>query len=110
MTTTTGGAANVLSKLEDYLQTEWPELNVYLTTVTEQYSTMSICGPNSKKIIKKIIPSLNLSDESFPHMSFKNSKIDNVNCRIMRISFTGEHSYEINVQSNYAKDVWEKCI
>ncbi len=110
MTTTTGGAANVLSKLEDYLQTEWPELNVYLTTVTDQYSTMSICGPNSKKIIKKIIPSLDLSDESFPHMSFKNSKIDNVNCRIMRISFTGEHSYEINVQSNYAKDVWEKCI
>ncbi len=110
MTTTTGGAANVLSKLEDYLQTEWPELNVYLTTVTDQYSTMSICGPNSKKIIAKIIPSLDLSDESFPHMSFKNSKIDNVNCRIMRISFTGEHSYEINVQSNYAKDVWERCI
>ena len=110
MTTTTGGAANVLSKLEDYLQTEWPELNVYLTTVTDQYSTMSICGPNSKKIIKKIIPSLDLSDESFPHMSFKNSKIDNVNCRIMRISFTGEHSYEINVQSNFAKDVWERCI
>ncbi len=110
MTTTTGGAANVLSKLEDYLQTEWPELNVYLTTVTDQYSTMSICGPNSKKIVKKIIPSLDLSDEGFPHMSFKNSKINNVNCRIMRISFTGEHSYEINVQSNYAKDVWEKCI
>ena len=46
----------------------------------------------------------------FPHMSFKNSKIDNVNCRIMRISFTGEHSYEINIQSNYAKDVWIKCM
>ncbi len=110
MTTTTGGAANVLTKLEDYLQTEWPELNVYLTSVTDQYSTMSICGPNSKKIIKKLIPDLDLSDESFPHMSFKNSKIDNVKCRIMRISFTGEHSYEINVQSNYAKDVWKKCM
>ena len=110
MTTTTGGAANVLTKLEDYLQTEWPELNVYLTTVTDQYSTMSICGPNSKRIIKKLIPNLDLSDESFPHMSFKNTKINNVNCRIMRISFTGEHSYEINIQSNYAKDVWEKCM
>ena len=110
MTTTTGGAANVLSKLEDYLQTEWPELDVYLTTVTDQYSTISICGPNSKKIIKKVIPGIDLSDENFPHMSFKNTKIDNVNCRIMRISFTGEHSYEINIQSNYGKDVWEKCI
>ena len=110
MTTTTGGAANVLSKLEDYLQTEWPELDVYLTSVTDQYSTISICGPNSKKIIKKVIPGIDLSDENFPHMSFKNAKIDNVNCRIMRISFTGEHSYEINIQSNYGKDVWEKCI
>ncbi len=110
MTTTTGGAANVLSKLEDYLQTEWPELDVYLTSVTDQYSTISICGPNSKNIVKKIIEKIDLSDENFPHMSFKDTKIDNVNCRIMRISFTGEHSYEINIQSNYAKDVWEKCI
>ena len=110
MTTTTGGAANVLSKLEDYLQTEWPELDVYLTTVTDQYSTISICGPNSKKILAKIVPDLDLSDNNFPHMSFKNTKIRNVNCRIMRISFTGEHTYEINIQSNYAEDVWIKCM
>ena len=110
MTTTTGGAANVLSKLEDYLQTEWPELDVYLTTVTDQYSTISICGPNSKNIIRKIIPDLDLSDTNFPHMSFKNSKIFNIKCRIMRISFTGEHTYEINIQSNYAKDLWLKCM
>ena len=106
MTTTTGGAANVLSKLEDYLQTEWPELDVYLTTVTDQYSTISICGPNSKKIIKKVIPRIDLSDENFPHMSFKNAKLDEVDCRIMRISFTGEHSYEINIDSKYGKSLY----
>ena len=110
MTTTTGGAANVLSKLEDYLQTEWPELDVYLTSVTDHYATVSICGPNSKKILSKIIPDLDLSDKEFPHMSFKNSLIDNVKCRVMRISFTGEHSYEINIQSSYGKSVWEKCF
>ena len=110
MTTTTGGAANVLGKLEDYLQTEWPELDVYLTSVTDHYATASLCGPNSKKIIKKIIPDLDLSDENFPHMSFKEAKIGNIQCRIMRISFTGEHSYEINVQASYGKDLWEKCL
>ena len=110
MTTTTGGAANVLNKLEDYLQTEWPELDVYLTTVTDHFSTISICGPNSKKIIKKMIPDLDLSDQNFPHMSFKNSSINGVRCRVMRISFTGEHSYEINIQSNYAKNVWEMSM
>ncbi len=110
MTTTTGGAANVLGKLEDYLQTEWPELDVYLTSVTDHYATASLCGPNSKKILKKIIPDLDLSDENFPHMSFKESRIGNIQCRIMRISFTGEHSYEINVQASYGNDLWEKCI
>jgi sarcosine oxidase subunit alpha len=110
MTTTTGGAANVLSKLEDYLQTEWPELDVYLTSVTDHYATASICGPNSKKILNKIIPDLDLSEENFTHMSFKNAQIGNIKCRIMRISFTGEHSYEINVQANYGRALWEKCM
>ena len=110
MTTTTGGAANVLSKLEDYLQTEWPELDVYLTSVTDHYATISVCGPNSRNIVSTIIDDLNFSDENFPHMSFKNAKIGKINCRVMRISFTGELSYEINIQANYAKSVWEKCI
>ncbi|MFL2853438.1 MAG: sarcosine oxidase subunit alpha family protein [Candidatus Pelagibacter sp.] len=110
MTTTTGGAANVMSKLEDYLQTEWPELNVFLTSVTDHYATASVCGPNAKKIISKIFKNLDLSDESFPHMSFKEVKLDNINCRVMRISFTGEISYEINVEASYGKYIWEKCI
>ena len=110
MTTTTGGAANVMSKLEDFLQTEWPELDVFLTSVTDHFSTVSVCGPNSEKILNKIIPNLDLSDENFPHMSFKYAHIGKIKCRVMRISFTGEHSYEINIQANYGKSVWEKCM
>ncbi len=110
MTTTTGGAANVMGKLEDYLQTEWPELDVYLTSVTDHFATVSVCGPNSKKIVSSVISDLDFSDENFPHMSFKNARIGKINCRVMRISFTGELSYEINIQANYGKSVWEKCM
>ena len=110
MTTTTGGAANVLSKLEDYLQTEWPELDVYLTSVTDHYATASVCGPNSKKILIKLFPNVKFDDDNFPHMSFQNALLDNISCRIMRISFTGEHSYEINIEAKYGKSLWEKCI
>ena len=110
MTTTTGGAANVLSKLEDYLQTEWPELEVYLTSVTDHFATASLCGPNSKKILKKIIPDLDLSDDNFPHMSFKEVTINKIKCRVMRISFTGEQSYEINTPASYGEAIWKKCI
>jgi len=110
MTTTTGNAASVMSKLEDWLQTEWPELKVYLTSITEQFATISVNGPYAPKLMKKIFSNLNFSKENFPHMSFQNAKIDGVECRIMRISFTGEMCYEINVPSSYAKALWEKCF
>ena len=110
MTTTTGGAATVMSKLEDYLQTEWPELKVFLTSVTDHFGTVSVCGPNSKKILEKVVKNINFKNQNFPHMSFKDGEIDNIKCRVMRISFTGELSYEINIQANYAKSVWEKCM
>ena len=110
MTTTTGGAANVMAKLEDYLQTEWPELDVYLTSVTDHFATASVCGPNSKKILNKLIPDLDLSNKNFPHMSYKESQIGKIKCKVMRISFTGEHTYEINVQANYGKSLWDQCM
>ena len=110
MTTTTGGAANVMGKLEDYLQTEWPNLDVYLTSVTDQFATISVCGPNSKKVIKKMFKDISLDNKDFPHMTFKTTSFENIRCRIMRISFTGELSYEINVQASYGKYIWEKCM
>ena len=110
MTTTTGGAATVMGKLEDFLQTEWPELKVYLTSVTDHFATVSVCGPHSKKILEKVTQNIDYSDSNFPHMSFKNGLIDKIKCRVMRISFTGELSYEINVQANYGQSVWEKCM
>ena len=38
--------ARVLAWLEEWLQTEWPELKVYCTSVTEHISTIAlvICG------------------------------------------------------------------
>ena len=109
MTTTTGNAVSVLNKLEDWLQTEWPELKVYLTSITEQFGTISLNGPYALNLMKKLFPKHDFSKENFPHMTFQNIEIDKINCRVMRISFTGEMCYEINVPSSYAKALWEKC-
>ena len=51
VTTTTGGAARVMNMMEDYLQTEWPDLNVWLTSTTEQWSTIALNGPNAAKLL-----------------------------------------------------------
>jgi sarcosine oxidase subunit alpha len=106
MTTTTGGAARVLDWLEEYLQTEWPELKVYCTSVTEQWATISLAGPKSRDIMQEIAPGLSLDPESFPFMSFKEATVADVDARVFRISFTGEVSFEINVPSYYGMAVW----
>ena len=54
MTTTTGGAAKVLDWLEEWLQTEWPDLDVHCTSVTEQWATIAVVGPKSRAVIAKL--------------------------------------------------------
>ena len=109
MTTTTGGAARVLEWLELWHQTEWPELEVYFNTMTDHWSTMTISGPNSRKLLAKLTD-IDLSNESFAFMDWKEAKVADVPARVFRISFTGELSYEINVQANYGMYLWEKLF
>jgi sarcosine oxidase subunit alpha len=110
MHTTTSGAATVMDWLERWLQTEWPELKVYLTSVTDQWSTISINGPNSRKVLGKLCDDIELANESFPFMSFKAGTVLNVNARVFRVSFAGELSYEINVDSEYGSVVWQAIM
>lgn len=109
MTTTTGGAARVMEWLEIYHQTEWPELKVYFTSVTDHWATMTLSGPNSRKLLAEVTD-IDLDKDAFPFMSWKEGKVGGVPARVFRISFTGELSYEVNVQADYALGVWEKII
>ena len=108
MTTTTGGAAKVLDWLEEWLQTEWPELDVSCTSVTEQWTTIAVVGPKSRAVLGKLAPGLDLSTEAFPFMTFRETVLaSGVAARICRISFSGELAYEINVSAWYGLQTWE---
>ncbi len=110
MTTTTGGAAGVLGWLEELLQTEWQDLKVYLTSVTEQWSVASLSGPNSRAILEAcIVDNDNILDD-FPFMTVKNSFIAGIPARIFRISFTGEMAFEINVPARYGLALWSHLM
>jgi sarcosine oxidase subunit alpha len=110
VTTTTGGAARVLQHMEDYLQTEWPSLEVYLTSVTEQYAVIAVQGPKAREVVAPLIEGIDFGQEPFPHMSVRTGSICGVPCRLFRVSFTGELGYEINVPSDYGQPVWEAVI
>ena len=107
VTTTTGGAPRVLHHMEDYLQTEFPHLKVWLTSTTEQWAVIAVQGPKAREIVEPLVEGLDLSNEAFPHMSVAECKVCGVPARLFRVSFTGEVGYEINVPADYGQSVLE---
>lgn len=110
MTTTTGNAAMVMGWLEEWLQTEWPDLQVYCNSVTEYWSTMTLCGPKARHLMAELTSDIDLDPKAFPFMSFREGTVGGFPARVFRISFTGELSYEINVPANYGMALWTALI
>ena len=110
MTTTTAQAANVLSHLEYYLQVVWPDLNVNVVSTTEQWAGAALAGPNSRKLLEKLFPNSDVSNEGLPFMGYLEGDLFGIKARIFRISFSGELAFEVNVESNFGNYMWEKII
>ncbi|WP_404362996.1 sarcosine oxidase subunit alpha family protein [Marinobacter sp.] len=109
MTTTTGGAARILEWLELWHQTEWPELDVSFTSVTDHWATITVTGPEARNLLSEI-SDIDLDRDTFKFMEWREGEVAGVPARVYRISFTGELSYEINVQAHYAMHVWKKLF
>ena len=107
VTTTTGGAPRVFGMMEDYLQTEWPDLKVWLTSTTEQWSVVAVQGPNARRVLEGLVEGIDLTAAAFPHMGVATGHICGVPCRLFRVSFTGELGFEINVPADYGQSIWE---
>ena len=110
LTTTTGGAARVLNMMEDYLQTEWSDLNVWLTSTTEQYAVIALQGPNARQLLEPLVAGIDMSAEAFPHMAIREGTICGIPTRLFRVSFTGELGFEINVPTAYGRALWERLM
>jgi sarcosine oxidase subunit alpha len=106
VTTTTGGAARVLAMMEDYLQTEWSELAVWLTSTTEQWAVTAVQGPNARQVLAGLVD-IDLSAAALPHMGVAAGHICGVPMRLFRVSFTGELGFEVNVPADFGAAVWE---
>ena len=104
-TTTTGNAAPVLAWMEEWLQTEWPELRVWLTSVTEQWATVAVVGPDSRELLASLT-TIPLDRESFPFMAIREGEVAGIPARVCRVSFSGELAYEVNVDGRRGLELW----
>jgi len=108
--TTTGGAAKILDWMEEWLQTEWPQLQVRLTSVTDHWATFPVVGPRSRDVIGAVFGDLDVSNEAFPFMTWRDTSLDGVPVRVARVSFSGELAFEVNVNAWYAPALWERLL
>ncbi|WP_051790856.1 2Fe-2S iron-sulfur cluster-binding protein [Amycolatopsis jejuensis] len=103
VTTTTGNAAMVLDWMEEWLQTEWPHLRVFATSVTEHWATIALVGPRSREVLAAVSENI----DGFDFMTWRDLEVAGIAARVCRISFSGELAYEINVPSWYGIAQWE---
>ena len=104
--TTSGNAARVLAWMEEWLQTEWPELDAYCTSVTEQLATASISGPLARRLLAELTTDIELDPGAFPFMSWRDGHVAGLPARVARVSFTGESSFEVSVPPGYGLSLW----
>jgi sarcosine oxidase, subunit alpha len=110
MTTTTGNASAVLDWLEEWLQTEWPDLDVFCTSLTDEWANATLVGPRAREVLGALAPDLALDRAQFPFMRMRDAEVAGIPARVFRVSFCGELSYEINVPSDYGLALWEQLI
>jgi sarcosine oxidase subunit alpha len=107
VTTTTGGAPRVLAMLEDYLQTEFSDLRVWLTSTTEEWGVIALQGPDAREILDGLVEGIDLSAAAMPHMSLREGRVCGARLRLLRVSFTGDLGYELNVPVGAAQKIWD---
>jgi sarcosine oxidase subunit alpha len=109
MTTTTAKAAQVVRQLEFLLQVVWPELDVHLVEVSEEWAQVALAGPRSREVLARIAD-LDVSNEALPFMGVSMGTVAGVRGRIFRISFSGELAYEIAVPADHGPHLWEALL
>ncbi len=108
--TTSGGADRVHAWMEEWLQTEWFDIEVYTANITEQYTQIAVAGPNARKLLEKLDGDIDLSADALPFMGFAEGTLAGCPVRVFRISFSGELSFEVATPTSYGLSFWEALM
>ncbi|SFH76632.1 sarcosine oxidase subunit alpha family protein [Albimonas pacifica] len=112
--TTTGGADRVHAWMEEWLQTEWWDLKVYVANVTEQWAQIAVAGPNARKVLEKVNAAgggeMDVSKAALPFLAWAEGRLGAFDARVYRISFSGELSYEIAVPASQGQALWDALM
>ncbi|MBV0891733.1 sarcosine oxidase subunit alpha family protein [Paracoccus sp. Z118] len=104
--TTTGGAERIHGHMEDWLQCEWWDWQVYTANLTEQFAQIAVVGPYARRVLAKL-GGMDLSAAALPFMGWAEGELAGIPVRVYRISFSGELSFEIAAPANRGLQLWQ---
>jgi sarcosine oxidase, subunit alpha len=110
ITTTSSGAGRVVQWIEEWRQCEWPDIRSIVVAVTDQWATVALTGQHARSILERLEPECDLSNEAFPHLGFRATRLLGSAARIYRVSFSGELTYEINVPAHKGRELWAALL
>jgi len=109
MTTTTAAAGQVMRHLEFVLQAIRPDLDAQVISVTEAWAQFAVAGPKSRDLLNTVLDAP-IDADTWPFMACGPVKVGGVAGRLFRISFSGEHAYEIAVPSRYGESLFRQLV
>jgi sarcosine oxidase subunit alpha len=110
VTTTTANALPVYRHMEFVRQCLFPDMDVQLISTTEAWAQYAVAGPNSRKLLEKIVDQ-DICNNAFPFMACANITIcGGLRARLFRISFSGELAFEIAVPTAYGDALMRKIM
>ncbi|SDN42196.1 sarcosine oxidase subunit alpha [Lutimaribacter pacificus] len=109
MTTTTAAAGQVMKHMEFVHQCLAPQMDVSFISVTEQWAQFAVAGPKSRDLLNGILDDP-VDGDSFPFMACGAVSVMGVAGRLFRISFSGEHAYEVAVPARYGDSLFRLLV
>ena len=106
MTTTTAAAGQVMRHLDFVHQALRPDLEVSFCSVTEHWAQFAVAGPQSRDLLNRVLDTP-IDNDGFPFMACGPVTVQGVAGRLFRISFSGEHAYEIAVPARYGESLFK---
>lgn len=111
MSTTTANAARVMQHLEYCHQVLWPNLDVQMVSVTEQWAQYAVAGPRSRELLQAVFgTAIDLSNDAFPYLACSEFRFGAPAVRIFRLSFSGELAFEVAVPARFGDEMIRRLV
>jgi sarcosine oxidase subunit alpha len=110
LNTTSGGVGRVGAMLEEWLQCEWPDLRVLVDDQTTQWANFTLAGPRARAVLSALGTDIDLAPAALPHMAVAEGSVAGLPARVIRVSFSGEASFEVNVPARHAGGFLEAVL